>query len=155
MARDNLDFEDILRDMRPFLLTVYHRGYRAGGEAMKQAIQALVAEPQIEADAGVGAPALASTPVREEPVRQQEGEAPKRAPRGAAERALEKVFSSYDGLTLRDLERLLVQFEPLANPKTAYNIMLRDRGSYRQDGGRWFKKNKTEPGLGITPQELL
>ena len=139
MTNDTLDIDDLLRDLRPTLVAVYQRGYRAGGEAMKRAIQQLVSEPDVDADAGVGATTQRVEPqggIRE---RGPEPETPRRAPRGLAEQAVKHIFEAQHAIATKDLENLVLQFDDRVNPKTVYNILLRRKDEFRQDRGRWVR----------------
>lgn len=117
-----IDVDDLMRDLKSTLETAYRRGFRAGGEAMRQSILRAAASPE-------GA-ASTMTPTSN------------RAPRGAVGDFLADLLTKHPGLTMSEIEvRGAVEAPELATKSLGNDLRRREGTRYRRDrpgGNRWF-----------------
>ena len=155
------DIDDLMKGMRAVLDKAYQKGFAAGREDMRASIVALVASPeahpagkQINGDGDnvrYSSPGTARKPKK----------TIRRAPRGAVESAVSKIFDR--PMTTKDAQEYVLMFDETLSPKSIYNeLWRRERaGTARRDGELWIpadyvQKESAEKSLpGLSADDLL
>ena len=123
--------DDLWKDLRPLLVTAYNRGFKAGADAKRAELLAVLAEETVMSNSVSG---FQAEDIAEGSVGKHS-----RAPRGLVAEALQHLFQQIDGITTKEAEDRAVAYDPRISRKTVYNEMWRHPDLYRQYEGRWYK----------------